>query len=168
MADVLVTGQLLCSDGSIIPLRRTDATEGAEESLSTDNVYTVEASSAGDYAPGKVVTHADIQFLNGAGYAFILRQGLILTILPVSVLGTSGNGPYPLCAPVRLQAGDIVKVFAVTATARTTSICCYTASGVYRIFTIASASGDVAPVDSITGNSPVSYTHLTLPTILRV
>jgi len=153
MADVICTGQLMCSDGSVIPLLRSDLAEGTAETVSTDAVYTVAASGVGDYGPGKVVTHADIQTLNGVGFAYILRQGLILTILPVSVLGTSGNGPYPLCTPVRLQAGDLVYVMAVTATARTASISCYTASGVYRIFSIATANGDVEPVDIITGNS---------------
>ena len=153
MADVICTGQLLTSDGGVIPLLRSDLAEGTAETVSTDAVYTVAASGVGDYAPGKVVTHADIQVLNNASFAYILRQGLILTILPVSVLGTSGNGPRPLCAPVRLQAGDLVYVMANTATSRYAAISCYTAKGVYRIFAIATANNDVEPIDIITGNS---------------
>jgi|TARA_R110000824_G_scaffold290301_1_gene478786 hypothetical protein len=152
MADVNVTGTLICADGTIIPLLDADMAEGTEEPLSTNSAYTVSVSAIGDYAPGKVVVAASIEGDHSISYAYILRQGLIATILPVSVKGVSGSGPMPLCAPFQVQPGDIVRVLVVTAAARTASVCVYTNRGVYRIFTIASASGNVQPVDLQTGN----------------
>ena len=153
MADENVTGTLLCSDGTVISLLDADMAEGTEESLSTNAAYSVNASAIGDYAPGKVITHASIEGANNISYAFILRQGLIATILPVSVKGNSGAGPLPLCAPFQLQPGDLCKVLTETASNRGTATCVYTNRGVYRIFLIDSASGSVEPVDSQTGLS---------------
>jgi len=153
MADENVTGSLLCTDGTLIPLLDADMAEGTEESLSTNALYSVNASAIGDYAPGKVITHASIEGANNITYAFILRQGLIATILPVSVKGNSGAGPLPLCAPFQLQPGDLCKVMTNTAADRECAISVYTNRGVYRIFIIDSASGSVEPVDSQTGLS---------------
>ena len=152
MANVNVSGILQCSDGTIIPLDKTCA-EGTEENLTTNTDYTVSASNVGDYAPGKVVTHAFIQADHDISYCYILRQGLIATILPVGVKGLAGSAPLPLCAPFQLQPGDIVRVLAVTAASRATATCVYTNRGVYRIFDVESASGDVEPVDLQTNNS---------------
>jgi hypothetical protein len=152
MANVNVSGILTCSDGTIIPLDAT-LTEGTESNLTTNTDYTVTASNVGDYAPGKVVTHAYIQADHDISYAFVLRQGLIATILPVGVKGLAGSAPLPLCAPFQLQPGDIVRCLAVTAASRASAICVYTNQGVYRIFDVATASGDVQPVDLQTNNS---------------
>jgi hypothetical protein len=153
MADVNVSGTLTCTDGTIISLLDADMAEGTEESLSTNVLYSVNASAIGDYAPGKVITHASIEADHNISYAFILRQGLIACILPVSVKGNSGAGPLPLCAPFQLQPGDLCKVMVNTAADRETATCVYTNRGVYRIFLIDSASGSVVPVDSQTGLS---------------
>lgn len=152
MANVNVSGILTCSDGTIIPLDKTCA-EGTEENLTTNTDYCTVASNIGDYAPGKVVTHAYIQADHDISYCFILRQGLIASILPVGVKGLAGSAPLPLCAPFQLQAGDIVRVLAVTAASRATATCVYTNQGVYRIFDVDSASGNVEPVDLQTNNS---------------
>lgn len=152
MANVNVSGILTCSDGTIIPLDATLA-EGTESNLTTNTDYTVTASNIGDYAPGKVITHGYIQADHDISYAFILRQGLIATILPVGVKGLAGSAPLPLCVPFRLQPGDIVRCLAVTAASRATATCVYTNQGVYRIFDVLSASGDVEPVDLQTNNS---------------
>ena len=98
MANVNVSGILQCSDGTIIPLDKTCA-EGTEENLTTNTDYTVSASNVGDYAPGKVVTHAFIQADHDISYCFILRQGLIATILPVGVKGLAGSAPSR-CVPL--------------------------------------------------------------------
>ena len=153
MADVNVTGSLLCTDGTVISLLDADMAEGTEESLSTNTAYSVNASAIGDYAPGKVITHASIEADHNISYSFILRQGLIACVLPVSVKGNSGAGPLPLCAPFQLQPGDLCKVMVVTAADRGQALCVYTNRGVYRIFLIDSASGNVEPVDSQTGLS---------------
>ena len=152
MANVNVSGILTCSDGTIIPLDATLA-EGTESNLTTNTDYTVTASNIGDYAPGKVVVSAYIQADHNISYAFILRQGLIATILPVGVKGLAGSAPLPLCAPFQLQPGDIVRCLAVTAASRATATCVYTNRGVYRIFDVLSASGNVEPVDLQTNNS---------------
>jgi hypothetical protein len=152
MANVNVSGILTCSDGTIIPLSGTLA-EGTESNLQTNSSYTVAASEIGDYAPGKTVTAGLIQADHDISYAFILRQGLIATILPVGVKGLAGSAPLPLCAPFTLQPGDIVRVLAVTAASRTLATCVYTNQGVYRIFDATSASGNVESVDLQTNNS---------------
>ena len=152
MANVNVSGILTCSDGTIIPLDATLA-EGTESNLTTNTDYTVSASNVGDYAPGKVVTHAYIQADHNIRYCYILLQGLIARILPVGVLRLAGTAPLPECAPFQLQPGDIVRCLAVTAASRASAVCVYTNQGVYRIFDVATASGDVQPVDLQTNNS---------------
>ena len=152
MANVNVSGILNCSDGTIIPLSATIG-EGAEANLTTNTSYTVTASNVGDYAPGKVIVSGYIQADHNISYAYILRQGLIATILPVGVKGLASSAPLPLCQPFQLQPGDIVRVLTVTAASRATATCVYTNQGVYRIFDVASASGNVEPVDLQTGNS---------------
>tara|TARA_B100001250_G_C19812554_1_gene796456 strand:+ start:523 stop:1206 length:684 start_codon:yes stop_codon:yes gene_type:complete len=152
MANVNVSGILKCSDGTIIPLDATLA-EGTESNLTTNTDYTVSASNAGDYAPGKTITHGYIQADHNISYAYILRQGLIATIIPVGVKGLAGSAPLPLCRPFTLIPGDIVRVLASTAASRATATCVYTNQGVYRIFDVASASGNVEPVDLQTNNS---------------
>jgi hypothetical protein len=152
MANVNVSGILTCSDGTIIPLDATIG-EGAEANLTTNTDYTVSASNVGDYAPGKVVTHAYIQADHNVSYAYILRQGLIATILPIGVKGLAGSAPLPLCAPFQLQPGDIVRVLVLAASSRASAVCVYTNQGVYRIFDVATASGNVEPVDLQTNNS---------------
>lgn len=152
MATVNVSGILNCSDGTTIPLEASIA-EGTESNLTTATEYTIAASQVGDFAPGKTVISATIQADHNISYCFILRQGLIATILPVSVKGLSGSGPLPLCAPFTLQPGDIVRVMPNTAADRECAISVYTNRGVYRIFKVDSASGNVEPVDLQTGNS---------------
>lgn len=153
MADENVTGNLLCTDGTVIPLLDADMTEGTEEALKTNAVYTISASNIGDMFPGKTITHASIEGANNIAYAYVLRQGLIATIFPVSIKGVSGNGPLPLCAPFTLQPGDICRVMVNTAADREAAISVYTNRGVYRIFVVNTASGNVEPVDLQTGNS---------------
>ena len=152
MANVNVSGILKCSDGTIIPLDATLA-EGTESNLTTNTDYTVTASNVGDYAPSKTVTHGFVQADHNISYAYILRQGLIATIIPVGVKGLAGSAPLPLCRPFTLIPGDIVRVLASTAASRATATCVYTNQGVYRIFDVASASGNVEPVDLQTNNS---------------
>jgi hypothetical protein len=152
MANVNVSGFLNCSDGTVIPLEATLA-EGTESNLTTASEYTIASSNVGDYAPGKTVVSSSIQADHNISYAYILRQGLIATILSVSVKGVSGAAAQPLCAPFTLQPGDIIRCMANTAADREAAISCYTNRGVYRIFKIDTASGNVEPVDLQTGNS---------------
>lgn len=153
MANVNVSGFLMCSDGTNIPLSATLA-EGTESNLTVNTTYGVSASNIGDFAPGKVVISGTIQAQNGIAYAYILRQGLIAAILPVSVKGISGAGPMPLCAGFQLQAGDVVRCMANTASDRECAISVYTNRGVSHIFAVTPSSGTTnEPVSILTGNS---------------
>ena len=152
MATNTVNGVLVCSDGTNVPLK-AEIAEGTETNLTTDTAYTVTAQNCGDYALGKTVTSALVTSDNGIAYAFILRQGLVATILPVGVKGAAWQAS-PLCAPFRLQAGDIVRCMNSTAASRLASLSYYTNRGVYRIATVTPSGGATNElVDLQTGNS---------------
>ena len=91
MATNTVTGNLICSDGTNIPLK-AELAEGTESDLTTDTVYTVSAQNVGDYAPGKTVTAGLVSSDNGAGYCYILSQGLVAALIPYSVKGAVTDG----------------------------------------------------------------------------
>lgn len=152
MATNTVVGNLVCSDGTNIPLK-AEIAEEAESDLTTDTVYTVAAQNIGDYAPGKVLVGGSVQADNGISYAYVLSQGLIAAIIPISVKGISQEVPM-LCAPYQLKAGDKVRVLTLTATSRNAAVCTYTAQGVSRIF-IVTPSGAATQnlVDLQTGNA---------------
>ena len=152
MATNTVTGVLVCSDGTNVPLK-AELAEGTETNLTTDTVYTVTAQNVGDYALGKTVISALVESPNGISYAYILRQGLVATILPVGVKGAAWQATS-LCAPFRLQAGDIVRCMNSTAASRLASLSYYTNRGVYRIATVTpSGAATNELVDLQTGNS---------------
>jgi len=154
MANVTISGFLNCTDGTVIPLQNTSQAEGTEFTLQTNATYTVTQQNAGDYAPGRTIVSASIQSANGISYAYILRNGLVAAILPVSVKGTSGMGAFPLCAPFTLQPGDQIRVLALAAASRNLAVCVYTNRGVSRIFVVTPSGGATnTPVDLQTGNS---------------
>jgi len=151
MATNTVVGNLVCSDGTNIPLK-AEIAEDTESDLTTDTVYTVAAQNIGDYAPGKVLVGGSVQADNGISYAYVLSQGLIAAIIPVSVKGISQEMPM-LCAPYQLRAGDKVRVLTLDATSRNAAVCTYTAQGVSRIF-VATPAGAATQslLDLQTGN----------------
>ena len=152
MATNTVNGVLVCSDGTNVPLK-AELAEGTETNLTTDTAYTVTAQNVGDYALGKTVTSALVTSDNGISYAYILRQGLVATILPVGVKGAAWQAS-PLCAPFRLQAGDIVRVMNNTAADREAALSYYTNRGIYRIAVVTPTGGATNElVDLQTGNS---------------
>ena len=152
MATNTVVGNLVCSDGTNIPLK-AEIAEDTEADLTTDTVYTVAAQNIGDYAPGKVLVGGSVQADNGISYAYVLSQGLIAAIIPVSVKGISQEMPM-LCAPYQLRAGDKVRVLTLDATSRNAAVCTYTAQGVSRIF-VATPAGAATQnlLDLQTGNA---------------
>lgn len=152
MATNTVVGNLVCSDGTNIPLK-AEIAEDTESDLTTDTVYTVAAQNIGDYAPGKVLVGGSVQADNGISYAYVLSQGLIAAIIPVSVKGVSQEMPM-LCAPYQLKAGDKVRVLTLDATSRNAAVCTYTAQGVSRIF-VATPAGAATQnlLDLQTGNA---------------
>ena len=152
MATNTVNGVLVCSDGTNVPLK-AEIAEGTETNLTTDTAYTVTAQNVGDYALGKTVTSALVTSDNGISYCYILRQGLVATILPVGVKGAAWQAS-PLCAPFRLQAGDIVRVMNNSAADREAALSYYTNRGIYRIAVVTPSSGTTNElVDLQTGNS---------------
>ena len=153
MATNTVTGNLVCSDGTNIPLK-LDCVEGTETSLTTDTAYTVAAQNVGDFAPGKTVVAGLVSCDNGVGYCYVLSMGLVAAIIPWSVKGAVSDGSPALCQPYVLKAGDIVKVMNNTAADREAAMAVYTASGVSRIFHVTASGGATNElVDLQTGNS---------------
>jgi len=152
MATNTVNGILLCNDGTKIPLK-TDIAEGTESDLGTDSSYSVSSQNIGDYAPGKVVTHGLVTADNSISYAYILRQGLVYSVIPVGVKGVTSTTPA-LCKPVQLQAGDKLRVLTLTTSARNAALCVYCASGLERIFVVTPTGGATNElVDLQTSNS---------------
>jgi len=152
MATNTVNGVLVCSDGTNVPLK-LDIAEGTETSLTTDTAYTVTAQNIGDYALGKVVTSGLVTADNGIAYAYILRQGLVAALIPVGLKGSAFQAS-PLCAPFRLQAGDICRVMSNTAADREAALCYYTNRGVSRIAVVTpTGAATNSLVDLQTGNS---------------
>jgi len=153
MATNTVTGNLVCSDGTNIPLKK-ELVEGTQTNLTTDTAYTVTAAEVGDFAPGKTVVGGLISCDNGVGFAYILSQGLVAAIIPWSVKGAVSDGQPALCQPYTLKAGDIVRCMNNTAADREAAVAVYTARGVSRIFTVTASSGTTNElVDLQTGNS---------------
>jgi len=153
MATNTVTGNLICSDGTNIPLK-LDLVEGTETNLTTDTAYTVTAANVGDFAPGKTVVGGLVSCDTGVGYSFILSQGLVAAIIPWSIKGAVSDGQPALCQPYTLKAGDIVRCMSQTAADRGASAGVYTASGVSRIFHVTPSGGATNElVDLQTGNS---------------
>jgi len=152
MATNTVCGSLTCSDGTNIPLK-AEIPEGTETGLTTDIAYTVTAQNIGDYGLGKVVTSGLVTSDNGIAYAYILRQGLVAALIPVGLKGVAFSAS-PLCAPFRLQAGDICRVMNNTAADREAALMYYTKSGVSRIAVVTPTGGATnSLVDLQTGNS---------------
>jgi len=153
MATNTVTGNLICADGTNIPLK-LDLVEGTETNLTTDTAYTVTAANVGDFAPGKTVVGGLVSCDNGVGYAFILSQGLVAAIIPWSIKGAVTDGQPALCQPYVLKAGDIVRCMSQTAADRGATAAVYTARGVSRIFHVTpSGAATNELVDLQTGNS---------------
>jgi len=152
MATNTVTGNLVCSDGTNIPLK-AELVEGTESNLTLNTVYSVTASNVGDFAPGKTVIGGLVSSDNGIGYCFVLSQGLVAAIIPWSIKGAVTDGQPALCQPYTLKAGDIVRCMNNTAADREASAAVYTARGVSRIFTVTPSSGATNElVDLQTGN----------------
>ena len=152
MATNTVTGVLNCADGRKIPLS-SEIAESTEATLQTATAFTVTAQDIGDYMPGARVVSGLITALNGISYAYILRQGLILATIPVCVNGVASSTP-PLCKPVTLQPGDVLRVLTLTASERDAALIVYTNRGVDRIFVGTPASGTTTQLlDLQTGNA---------------
>jgi len=147
-----VTGVLNCSSGFKIPLNAT-ITDNAEASLTTDTAFTVTAQNIGDFAPGQTVTSGIVTAGANISYAYILRKGLILSLVPFAVKGVACGTPN-LSRPVTLVPGDQLRVFTMVAAGRNASLAVVTNQGVPRIFTgTAAGAATTQLVDLQTGNT---------------
>ena len=143
MANTAVSGTLFCSDGSEIPLFVAAVAEGTETNLltSTTNNFTVSASAVGTAFAGKQVVASSPIMGDGDGnttasYAYILRAGNILSILPVGLAGIVDMSRMPIPKPVVLQAGDQVRVMMNASTNRQCALSVYTNRGECHIFAV--------------------------------
>lgn len=152
MATNTVNGVLMCTDGTTIPLQ-SEIAEATESTLQTSTSFTGVAQDIGDYAPGKVVTAGLVSADNGFSYAYILRQGVVQVNVAGSIKGTAA-AVVPLNKPVRLQAGDKLRVLTTTGSTRQAALSVFTNKGTSRIFyVLASGAATQSLVDLQTSNS---------------
>tara|TARA_R100001086_G_scaffold248145_3_gene184270 strand:+ start:1254 stop:1961 length:708 start_codon:yes stop_codon:yes gene_type:complete len=160
MANTAVSGTLFCSDGTEIPLFVAAIAEGTESNLTTNttNNFTVSASAVGTAFAGKQVVASSPIMGDGDGnttcsYAYILRAGTILSILPVGLAGIVDQSRMPIPKPVVLQAGDQVRVMMNASTDRECALSVYTNRGECHIFAVTPSGAATNQLVSIlTGN----------------
>ncbi len=153
MANVTICGYLRTSGGDQIPLRTDSVAEGTETTITTDANLTVTAQDVGTYKPGTTVMSGEIIAPNGVAYCYILRQGLVLSVMIPNVGGVS-NQEAMLSSSVVLRPGDQIRVLASTAANRTASLLVKTSRGNTRIFTgLPSGAGTTQLLDITDSNS---------------
>ena len=153
MANVTICGYLRTSGGDQIPLRTDSVPEGTETTITTDANLTVTAQDVGTYKPGTTVMSGEIISPNGFAYCYVLRQGLVLSVMIPNVGGVS-NQEAMLSTPVVLRPGDQIRVLASTAANRTASLLVKTSSGNSRIFTgLPTGAGTTQLLDITDSNS---------------
>ena len=153
MASVTIVGYLRTNTGDQIPLRTDSVAEGTESTITTDVNLTTTAQDVGTYKPGVSIMSGEITAPNGVAYAYILRQGVVLSVMIPNVAGVS-NREAMLSNPVVLRPGDQVRVLANTATNRTASLLVHTSQGNSRIFTgTPSGAGTTSLLDITDSNS---------------
>jgi hypothetical protein len=135
---VTVVGYAVTNTGVQIPLRNDSVTNGTEFTLQTDSNVTTTAQDIGTYAPGQMLTAVEVFAPSSISYAYILRQGTILSWASVNSAGVN-NMQQSLCAPVLLRPGDQIRVLSLSATARNSALCVYTAQGGSKIVSSGSA-----------------------------
>ena len=160
MANTAVSGTLFCADGTEIPLLNSAMAEGTESNLltSTQSNFTVSAVAVGTAYAGKTVVASSPIMGDGDGnttasYAYILRAGTILSILPVGLAGIVDASRMSLPKSVRLQAGDQVRVMMNASSDRECALSVYTNRGECHIFAVTPSGAATNELVSIlTGN----------------
>lgn len=110
MTTQTVTGVLVTRQGTI-PLEVT-ATDAAENEVLTASDFTVSAQSIGTYAAGQQAIAGYISSATGIQYAYVLRNGRVLSVFPslqTLVSGGGGQGAMPI-ASFTIQPGDQIRV----------------------------------------------------------
>ena len=99
----------------------------------------------------------EIMAPNGVAYAYILRQGVVLSVMVPNVAGVS-NSAAMFSQPVVLRPGDEVRVLALTAAARTASLLVHTSAGNSRIFTGTPSGAGTTDLLDITDSNSIGDT----------
>jgi hypothetical protein len=130
--------------------------EGTESNLltSTQSNFTVTATNVGTAYAGLTVVASSPIMGDGDGnttasYAYILRAGQIINILPVGLAGIVTTSKLSLCSSTRLIAGDQVRVMMNAVTDRECALSVYTNRGRYHIFAVTPAGGATNELVSI-------------------
>ena len=157
MANVTIVGYLRTNTGDQIPLRTDSVAEGTETTITTDSNLTTTAQDVGTYKPGATVMSGEITAPNGVAYAYVLRQGIVLSVIIPNAAGAS-NKEAMFSVPVVLRPGDQIRVLANTATNRTAALLVHTNQGVSRIFTGTPSGAGTTPLLDITDSNTIGDT----------
>lgn len=147
---VVVMGNLVCSDGTNIPILNASMSNGTSAEVKSNAAFSVVATSVGTYAAGKtVVASTPMVGTNSVAWAYLLRRGQVIQTYPCGKAGSAQTGIVPLCNSVTLQAGDAVHAMPNSAADRECTLTAYTASGRNHIFTVTPTGGDTFTLVSI-------------------
>lgn len=156
MADVDGFGQLVMTNGSVVPLANTAQTEGTEEEIQTDANFVGSAQNAGTYATqtlgAATVAFAGISTENDTTYAFVRSAGKIKLACPVSGLNGGAGLPGRLPYPKTLVSGDQVVVMANATSDREVGLSVACSNGEYHVFSVTpSGAGEHELTSVLTG-----------------
>lgn len=102
--------EVLTTNQGTIPLE-SSMTDGTENELKTDATYTITNQSIGTYATGQTVTGGFVQCATNIVYAYVLRNGRVLSVIhsmSSKSLGKS-KGAMP-CKPFQIIPADVLRV----------------------------------------------------------
>ncbi len=158
MADVDAFGQIVMTNGQVIPLFRADLAEASEEEIYTDSNFVGSAQSAGTYATQTLgssrVVAAGVTSENDTTYCFVRSAGKIKIALPVSGLNGGSGLPGGLPYPKTLVSGDQVICMSNASSDREVSLSVACSNGEYHCFSATPAgSGEHELVSVLTGLS---------------
>lgn len=158
MADVDSYGQIVMTNGQVIPLANTAQTEATEEEIQTDANFVGSAQNAGTYAAqtlgSQVVAFAGANAENDMTYAYVRSAGKIKLALPVSGLNSGSGLPGRLPYPKQLVSGDQVIAMANAVSDREVGLSVACSNGEYHVFSVTpSGAGEHELVSVLTGLS---------------
>ena len=156
MADVDAYGQLVMTNGAVVPLANTAQTEASEEEIKTDQNFVGSEQNAGTYAVQTLgtsaVAFAGIAAENDMTYAFVRSAGKIKLALPVSGLSSGQGLPGQLPYPKTLVSGDQVVAMANATSDREVGFSVACSNGEYHVFAVTpSGAGEHELVSVLTG-----------------
>jgi hypothetical protein len=157
MANVTVVGYLRTNTGDQIPLRTDSVAEGTETTITTDANLTTTAQDVGTYKPGVTIMSGELTAPNGVAYAYLLRNGLVTSIMIPNVAGVS-NKEAQFSTPVVLRPGDQIRVLVSTAANRTASLLTLSSSGQSNIFTGTPSGAGTVQLTNITDSEAIGNT----------